>query len=247
MRRGRLRGAGAAVLLAGAALTGAAAPAGGAPLVPVPVVSCRVQFGAPGTPPAWSPSRLPVALPAATVRRLSFYSDGFVVALAPRGWRCQGLEAADGGQSLSVFPARQTNPLSGQHLPSTAAGVTVLLDYTGHGPGAQLVCGLFPGTKAASLAASTGGCPPVPSGEQVQHPTPDVATFVDPPGVHGSGNPSGGVNTATGVVVFPQLTPEPGSVNVAKTTCTLPAGTSALCQAIVGDFVARELPSQPAG
>ena len=215
-------------------------------LVAVNVVSCQVQFGAPGTAPAWSPSSLAVTLPARTAARVSFYSDGFVTVLGPKGWDCSGLEAADGGQSLSVFPAAQRNPLSAENLPASAAGVTVRLDYTGHGPGAGLVCALFPGTQAASIADSTGGCAAVPRAELVQHLSADVARFVDAPRVKGSGEPSGGRNASTGVVIFPQLHPEPGSVNVAKASCTLPTTSSSLCGPIIGDFVARDLPREPA-
>jgi len=213
------------------------------PLTAVKVVSCSVQFGVPGSAPLWSPASLPIGLPARTAARVSFYSDGFVTVLAPKGWDCSGLEAADGGASLSVFPTGQANPLESSHPPLSAAGVTVRLDYTGHGPGAELVCALFPGTRAASLAASTGGCPALPHAETVQHPTPDVATFVDPAGVQGSGEPSGGRNVSRGVVIFPQLQPEPGSVNVAQASCTLPSGSASLCGPILADFVARDLPT----
>ncbi len=191
-------------------------------LVAVPVVSCQVQYGAQTPAPAWMPSSLPVALPARTATRLTFYSDGYITGLAPKGWACSGTEAADGGQSLSVYPAGQRDPLTAQPS-ANAAAVTVILDYTGHGPGAELVCALFPGTRAASLAQSTGACTSLPHAERVQHPTADVATFVTPPGVKGSGFPSGGHNTSSGVVIFPQLHPEPGSVNVAQLTCTLPS------------------------
>lgn len=214
-------------------------------LLAVKVVSCRIQFGAPGSTPSWSPSSLPVNLPARTAARVNFYSDGLVTVLGPKGWACSGLEAADGGASLSVFPTSQADPLSSDHPPATSAGVTVRLDYTGHGPGAEVVCALFPGTQAASLANATGGCPAVPHAEAVQHPTADVATFVDPAGVQGSGEPSGGRNVSSGVVIFPQLHPEPGSVNVAKATCTLPSASASLCGPILGDFVARGLPAQP--
>jgi hypothetical protein len=234
---------GVAMGLWGASPAGAL-PRAGSPLVAVPVVSCHVEFGAQVTPPAWAPSSLPVAFPARTAARVTFYSDGFVAALGPKGWSCSGLEAADGGQSLSVFPAGQPNPLSAQARPAHAAGVTIVLDYTGHGPGAELVCGLFPGTRAAAFARSTGGCPALPRAERVRRPTPDVATFADPAGVKGSGVPSGGQNPSFGVVIFPQLRPEPGSVNVAQASCTLPSASSALCGLILGDFVARELPTQ---
>jgi hypothetical protein len=219
-----------------------------ASVIGVTVVSCRAELGAPGAAPPRSPSKLPIALDARDSNRVRFYSDGFVTVLAPNGWSCAGLEAADGSQSLSVFPTGQRDPVRGDPLPTRGAAVTAVLDYTGHGPGAELVCGLFPGTRAATLAGETGGCPPVPSREQVTRPTADVATFLDPAGVRGSGLPSGGKNAAVGVVLFPQVSPEPGSVNVAKATCTAPGSLSSICDLVVADFVARNgSAQQPTG
>lgn len=227
----------------GPAVLASAASAAGS-VVGVPVVACRAELGAPGAAPPRSPAKLAIAVNTSDANRVRFYSDGFVTVLGPKGWSCAGLEAADGGQSLSVFPAGQGDPTKGGTLPAGAAAVTALLDYTGHGPGAELVCGLFPGTRAATLAGETGGCPPVPSREQVTRPTADVATFVDPAGVKGSGVPSGAKNTAVGVVLFPQLNPEPGSVNVAKLTCTSPTSLSPVCDLVVADFVARDATAQ---
>ena len=74
--------------------------------------------------------------------------------------------------------------------------------------------------------------------------TPDVVTFVDPTHVLGSGHPSGGKNRAVGVVIYPQVTPEPEAVNVAKETCTLPRSTASLCSVIIADFMIRAFPAQ---
>jgi hypothetical protein len=117
--------------------------------------------------------------------------------------------------------------------------VTAFIDYTGHGPGAQLVCTLFPGTRAAGLAAQTAGCAAPASGEIVRRTGTDVARFEDPPGVKGVGMPSGGANRAIGAVVYPQLRPEPDSITVAKVTCTVPRATVGVCPSIVDDYVSR--------
>src|SRR6202035_4264766 len=99
--------------------------------------------------------------------------DGFVTLLGPRGWSCHGVEAADGGRSLSVFPPGQSDPLLGDHLGAGTSGVTAILDYTGHGPGAQLVCSLFPHSAAADLARGIGSFPAPPTREQLERSTPD--------------------------------------------------------------------------
>ncbi|HEV2309832.1 MAG TPA: hypothetical protein VGU73_04880 [Acidimicrobiia bacterium] len=205
----------------------------------LPVVGCPARAGVAGlsTPPI--PTQLGAAVRAGVASRLRFYSDGFMVVLAPTGWTCTGLEAADGGQSISVFPAGQTDPLAAATTSADAAAVTARFDYTGHGPGAQLVCGLFPSSAAARLAAATGGCTTVPAREVVRRPSRDVATFVDPPGVSGTGEPSGGANAASGAVFFPQPVRPSPSVNVAKVTCTVPRALVSLCPLIVGDLVGR--------
>lgn len=205
----------------------------------LPVVACQTAVGVEGQAAPGIPTQLATSLPARTAGRLRFYSDGYMVLLGPSGWTCAGIEAADGGMSLSVFPTRQSDPLTTGTPAADAAAVTGRFDYTGHGPGAELVCALFPSSHAATLSAQTGGCPPVPRREVVKRPARDLARFVDPPKVMGSGEPSGGTNPASGAVLFPQLTPEPASVDIAKVTCTAPKPTARLCPAIVSDFVAR--------
>jgi hypothetical protein len=205
------------------------------------VVRCKTQLGAEGETAPRVPKTLPFAGPNRVAGALDFYSNGFVTVAGPRGWTCHGVEAADGGRSLSVFPRRQPDPLGTATPAAGARGVTAILEYTGHGPGAHVVCGLFPNSRAADLASQTGGCEPVPRAEQVRRPSADVARFVDPVGVHGSGDPSGGRYPAAGVVVFPRGGSEAPSVNVAKATCT-GAGGSAVCDGIVDDFVTRTLP-----
>ncbi len=226
---------GSGPLVAAATITAAAIPV-------VPVTRCTTVFGTSDTTTPWVPTQLPVSLPRRSASRVAFYSNGFVTVLAPRGWSCAGVDAANGGRSLSVFPPGRADPLGADRPASDTAGVTVLVDYTGHGPGAQLVCSLFPRTRAAALARSIIDCPGPPPREAVERPTPDVALFRDPPGVAASGSPSGGRSAASGVAIFPQLNPEPSSVPVAKATCTLPPATSGLCSAVIADFLTRSLP-----
>jgi len=228
-----------ALALLAAAPGASAAETGRASGVSLPVVPCPVRAGVAGLSQPPIPGRLTAKVGAGAASRLRFYADGFMVVLAPTGWTCTGLEAADGGQSLSVFPFGQADPLETAATSKDAAAVTARFDYTGHGPGAQLVCGLFPSSTAARFAQATGGCTSVPGREVVRHPSRDVATFLDPPGVNGTGEPSGGRNAATGAVFFPQPSGAAPSVNVAKVTCTVPRSLVSLCPSIVSDLVGR--------
>ena len=227
------------LVLVAAASSASAAATGRATAVSIPVVSCPARAGVGGSSQPPIPTQLTAAVASSVASRLHFYSDGYLVVLAPTGWTCTGLEAADGGQSLSVFPAGQVDPLAVAATGVDAAAITARFDYTGHGPGAQLVCGLFPASAAARFAKATGGCTKVPAREVVHHPSRDVATFRDPPGVNGTGEPSGGTNAASGAVVFPPPIRAGASANVAKATCTVPRALASLCPPIITDFVGR--------
>jgi hypothetical protein len=211
-----------AIIGSGPLALAATLPAAATPVVPV--TSCVTVFGTSDTSTPWVPTQLPVSLPRRTASRVAFYSNGFVTVLGPRGWSCAGVEAANGGRSLSVFAPGHADPLAADR------------------PGPDVACSLFPHTRAAALARSIVECPTPPRREALERPTPDVAIFRDPPGVPGSGSPSGTHNAASGVAIFPQLNPEPSSVPVAKATCSLPPTVSGLCPAIIADFLTRFLP-----
>jgi hypothetical protein len=166
--------------------------------------------------------------------------------LAPSGWVCTGLVAGDGGQKLDVYPPGKPNYAT-QLAPKGAELVEIQGEYTGHLPGAQLVCGFFPASAAASEVQQSGLPGPscqVPSGEKTTPLTPDVVAFTDPVRVTGTGAGSGGSLTTMGAVVYPQLSSSAtDSVNVAVLSCTLPAKEAKLCRAIEGDFLVRNPPT----
>jgi hypothetical protein len=222
--------------------TSSSADGAGAATISVPVVPCTTQFGVTGQTLPAPPASLSVAMAKQTAEQLSFYSNSAITVLAPKGWTCAGLVAADGIQQLNVVPPGQAQVTIGEPSSSDTQGITTQLDYTGHGPGAFLVCGLFPGTPAALKAAAIAPCSTIPAQEQVQRPTPDTAIFSDPPGVRGSGDPSGGRYGTYGVVIYPQTADaSSGDVTVAKASCTL-ASNAGLCKTIIADFVARQSP-----
>jgi hypothetical protein len=215
----------AVVVVAGAASAVASGPAGAATSTSraLPVVRCKTTYGADGTPSSYVPQRLTATLDAAQARKLEFFSNGRISVLAPRGWSCSALVAANGSEDLTVTPkpvdANSTKPITG---PSVQVGQ----DYTGHGPGAQTICPYFPSSPAASLAADTGGCPKLPHGEVVHSVTPDLVTFRLPDGT-------------TGAALYPQVGQEGDGVTVTVVDCLVAKSAKGLCAPIIADEIER--------
>jgi hypothetical protein len=208
--------------------------------VAIPVVPCPVTSGTNQTPVVGVPQRLAATLPGSISSRLNFYSNGEMSVLAPKGWACTSLFATDGGHNLVAYPPGQANPSNGS-APPDAQGVVGILDYTGHGPGVEEICGLFPNAPVVQhYETEVGNCHQSPS-ETISRVTPDVATFRDPPNVKGSGDFVGDANPISGVAIFPQN--DPGNVgDITKETCGLASRDSAVCAWIIGDFMVRSFP-----
>ena len=206
----------------------------------LPVVSCPTTFGA-GSRQPFVASQLPAEV---GTGGLSFYSNGLLTVLAPAGWSCRALVAADGGQRLDAYPSSESGPI----LTGTPAGTEVVQvegEWTGHGPGALLICPLFPASPAATFMQNNPPCPQPPAGEARSPITADVVGFRDPPGTRGTGAGSGGSLASQGAGVYPQVgNREPaGGVDVFVLSCTLEADTARLCPAIQVDFLVRYAPS----
>lgn len=205
----------------------------------LPVISCPTTYGTETNRTPFVPRRLPTTV---SSQRLSFYSNGLLTVLGPSGWTCGALVAMDAGQQLDVYPPGKPN-YSELLPPKGAELVRVLADYTGHLPGAQEVCALFPRSAAASEVESSGFSCHAPAAQKQRQLTPDVVTFSDPPEVTGTGAGSGGALTSSGAAVYPQLAySSTASVDVSLLSCTLPKRLSSLCPAILGDFLVRYPP-----
>ncbi len=209
----------------------------------LPVISCSTTYGAGSPPSPFVARQLPTT---SSTRGVNFYSNGLLTVLAPSGWACSALVAGDGGQRLDVYPPGKPDYAS-ELPPKGAKLVEIQGEYTGHIPGAQLVCSLFPRSAAASEVNQDGLPGPqcrAPTGERTIQLTPDVVTFNDPAGVAGTGSGSGGTLSSIGAVMYPQLAfSATDSVNVAVLSCTLPANQANLCRAIEGDFLVRNPPT----
>jgi hypothetical protein len=217
----------------------------GSAVTVLPVVPCRTSYGVEPTGTPFVARQLPAAI---ALGGLSFYSNGRITVLGPAGWACSGLVAADGGQQLDVYEPGRPD-LSTHEVPPGTEVIQINSDYTGHGPGAQLICPLFPSSPAATILGPSLPCPARAAREHVVRLSGDVVTFTDPAGVLGSGAGSGGSLATIGAAVYPQITPEPeGGVTVHLLSCTLPATSAEDCDAIKADFLVRNPPNYtPAG
>ena len=200
-------------------------------LVALPVVPCSTTFGA-SEPEPWQPTHLPVALSEQEATRLAFFSNGFMTVLGPRGWACRAIVAGDGGRAIEVS-APGSAPTGSLPAPDAPAeSVDAVDDYTGHGPGALLVCPYFPDSPAAGFfSGGPPSCSAVPKGTTMTHLSADTVVFRFP-------------DTRTGIVIYPQITPAPAAgSNVTLATCRLRGSRASLCTAILRDYAARAYPS----
>jgi len=221
--RSRVALASAAAALALLAAPGAATAAGPT----VSAVRCPTTFGI--SQHATWPTRVRVLHSPASVRGLAAYSNSQIVLVGPAGMRCSGIVATDGGSQLVLWP--QGEPKPGEH--SRGAGLTLTLDPACAGCQADDACPFFTAfARKLGFPCRTA----VPAGEHVDDVSSSLVLFEDPPGVAGSGWPSGGSDPANGVV---GIHTSGGNSAVYRSTCTLPASQKAACTVSLNDAISR--------
>jgi hypothetical protein len=206
----------------------AASPSGAASASSeVAVVRCPTTYGV-RQPPPRLPARVSVSASAQATAGLRAYSNGVLLMLAPSGWHCHALVAADGGASITIAAGKTTGP--------SQPAITANFADT-YGPSASLACSLFP--AAAQQLPAGVPCPThKPRRERTAVANAHTIDFTDPPYVHGDGDPSGRSDPAAGFMVF--LPARNGFAGYAFTaTCTLPASGAATCRTVLGDELTR--------
>jgi hypothetical protein len=192
---------------AGASSAGAAA---------VQVVRCPTSYGI-TQPNRALPSVLSTKLSAAQAHGLAFYGNNDLLLLAPEGWRCTGEVGADGSTSM--------------HITHGHEAITELAVVSGGYAGAFEACSLFPGAR-----------PPTPCSTHPPEAESDVrlsstaVAFEDPPGIHGTGDPSGGSLPANGLMIY-----DPSYTRgfFFEETCTLPPIEHGVCSVLLNDSLTR--------
>ena len=237
-----------AASLAPAATTPAATPGESGPIAsleaPTPetartarisVVTCPTSFGLPDETMGPVPSTMTATVSPEVAAQVTFYANGMRTLLGPKGWHCEAAVGADGSSSMTITPPGQTTPTDSPSPDRQA--VTAFTGGACVGCIATMACGLFP--EAWKLFDDSGlACPTkTPAGELVTRPMPRSAIFEDPPGVAGTGDPSGGRYRALGLMVFDPGTGAASSdqdfPSVLQITCTLPDAMAQVCDEIV--------------
>jgi hypothetical protein len=200
----------------------------------IPVVTCPTSFGLPDETMGPVPSTMTATVSPEVAAQVTFYGNGTGTLLGPKGWHCEAAVGADGSSSMTITPPGQPFP-TGSPSPDQQA-ITAFTGGACVGCIATMACGLFP--EAWKLFEQPGmSCPAkTPAGELVTRPMPRSAIFEDPPGVAGTGEPSGGRYRAFGLMVFDPGAGAAGSdllPSVLLITCTLPDAMAQVCDEIV--------------
>lgn len=219
-----------ALLVGGGA--SAMAPARPAATVVIPVVRCSTTFGVPpGTVKV--PSHLRVSGAPSGSAGLAAYTNTEEFLVGPADWQCRGQLGADGNGEIVAWPHGQTRP--SQH--SRGDGLSLAVIPSCVGCQASEACPFFTSFAKALGFPCAGRIPP---SEKVDRIDARVVRFRDPAGLAGDGYPSGGPDTAMGVVgVFGHLQPGPYERSVYRSTCTLPASKRSICLRSLDDVIHR--------
>jgi hypothetical protein len=143
--------------------------------------------------------------------------------------QCSGVVGEDSCSSLVVWPKGVTKPAS--HSPSDGITLTVYpLCASGR---AAIACPFFP--KFAASLTFPCSTTSLPRGENEYVIDANATTFQDPPGVPGDGWPSGGSDSANGIV---GINPSQESL-VYRATCTLPKSETWICTVSLNDVFDR--------
>lgn len=203
--------------------------------VSIPEVLCPTTFALPTETVPPLPATMTATVTPDVAALVTFYDNGALTVLGPKDWHCDATVGLDGSARMTITPPGQPTR-SGSAAPTEQA-LTAATAGTCTGCVVSMACGLFP--EARNLVGQPGqGCASTPPlGEQVTRPRPRSAVFMDPPGVAGTGDPSGGAFRAFGFLVFDPGTAAGGTgrsiPSALKMTCTLPDTMAPICDELV--------------
>jgi hypothetical protein len=197
----------------------------------LPLYSCNTEYGLSTMKPAKLPKTVRVLVPHNNFVKLSVFTDGLGIVrlVAPSQWDCTASVSADGVSSLTIVPPNAA-ARSGKLLArSKAEEISGYQNGGCSGCAVVQACPLF--SNARSLASGLP-CPTKARQEKMVWISGGAAEFVDPPGVHGDGNPSGGAYPSYGVLTF-----RGGQFNSSwLATCVMPPKDQIVCATVLINF-----------
>lgn len=192
------------------------------------------------TAPPSLPATTSVRVPRALATSLALYTDshGYVKLIAPVGWHCAATIDADGSSDVGVVPPGVSLPAN-QPEDWHLAGGSPVQAIVGSQTSACVGCTEWQACPVISSAAADyqhdyqRACAPAPAGEKHVPLEPGIVAFEDPPGVVGTGSPSGGLYAANGVVTYHSASHDGSWLD----TCTLPPAQKSLCTLSLNTFI----------
>ena len=223
----------------GISSSGATARPAAASTTTIPVVACQTGSGQLSTPSPRYRTTAAITVPPSVGTRLAYYTDSarsIQPIAGPRGWSCSVTIGGDGSTFISIFPPGQSS--ASQEQVDAASPTCVGCIY-------GTACPLVPHVAAEVHYI----LPPLPCSRPAREAVTwlagspaqtssgyDAVGFVDPPGVKGDGQPSGGAYYARGVLLYAWGGPPRTGYGASLMTCALPASDGGLCTAILTVF-----------
>jgi hypothetical protein len=205
----------------------------------LPVARCPTSYGIPLSRHVQLPTHVRAQVTSALASSLSVFTDGLgtLDVVAPTTWGCTALDGVAGLSKLVVFPPGDPRPTWGD---VTAVRRGIVASQTGGCGGCSLetACPLFASAARQYLSIYRTPCRGGAANAELRaHLTGRTVLFVDPPGVSGTGVPSGSGDAAFGAMLWHP----PGARQPAAwlDTCTLPAPDHDLCVLSVRAFLSR--------
>jgi hypothetical protein len=203
------------------------------------VVRCPTSYGTPRARDVDLPGFVRTELSSALAPTVSVFTDGLgtLEVVAPSTWGCTALDGVAGSSVLVVYP-RGAPRLSGGNATAVRSGILATQTGACDGCSIETACSLFSAAARQYAATYRTSCRHAEPGEELRTDvSASTVLFVDPPGVSGSGQPSGGANAAYGAMLW--HLPGTRHPTAWRITCTLPSTDQALCVLSVRAFLAR--------
>jgi hypothetical protein len=212
----------------------------------LPVARCPTSYGIPARRDIDLPRFVRVNLSDTLARSLSVFTDGLgtLDVVAPTTWGCTALDGVAGSSTLIVYPLGDPRPSWGT-ITAVRRGVVATQTGACAGCSVETACPLFAAAARQYARIYRTSCRHAEPGQELRtNVSASTVLFVDPPGVLGSGQPSGASLTAYGAMLW--HLPGARHPTAWRITCTLPSAYQSMCVLSVRAFLSRHGVALPA-